>query len=603
MINGAEKHDSHKGSHQMTNSRSGLPKGGSYVFRSTEAAGVFTPEDFAEEHRMLAKTVSRFVSEKVFPVMKELEDKKEGLLRSLLVEAGEVGLLGADIPEQYGGFEMDEISSTIIAEGLGSSGCFGVTAGGQVGIGSLPIVFFGNEYQKKTYLPHIVTAQKVGAYALTEPGAGSDAMSAKTNAVLSSDGKYYVLNGAKQFITNAGIADLFIVYAKVDRDKFSAFIVDRDSEGLSLGAEEKKMGIKGSSTRSLYFDDVKVPVENLLFEIGRGHIVAFNILNIGRHKVSANALGCAKLALDLSAAYANERRQFNVPIAQFGMIREKLAEMAVRIYAAESMIYRTSGLLADMLHSLDISGPDGGRVAARGIEEYALECSMGKIFASEVQAFAVDEGVQVHGGYGYVSEYDIERLYRDARITRIFEGTNEINRILIPTMLVRRIAAGDLPLQETFRELRSKMSEGAPVRENVSDLIQAAKDVFVFTLACSRQYWGDALLEQQEVLGRFADILIGIYGMESAWLRARKAADNGESAALHKINLATAFVYGAIEKIYSSAREILSMQPGETERAALLADLDKLLRYLPIDLVTLRGEIAAKVSSAGKYAV
>ncbi len=567
----------------------------------TDPGSIFTLEDFADEHRMLAKTISRFIAEKVFPVMEELDSKKEGMMRGLLVEAGDLGLLGADIPEEYGGFEMDEICSTIIAEAVGSAGSFGVAHGGQVGIGSLPIVYFGNEEQKRKYLPVLATGEKIAAYALTEPGSGSDALSAKTKAVLSADGKYYVMNGAKQFITNAGMADVFIVYAKIDGDKFSAFIVDGNLEGVSTGAEEKKMGIKGSSTRSVYFDDVKVPAENLLFEIGRGHAVAFNILNIGRHKVSANALGCAKLALNLSATYANERRQFNVPISEFGLIKEKLAEMAIRIYTAESMVYRTGGLLNDMLQSLDRSGPDGGRVAAAGIEEYAIECSLGKVFSSEVQAYVVDEGVQIHGGYGFISEYAIERLYRDARITRIFEGTNEINRTIIPITLIRRAKKGDLPLLPAIAELRLRLASGVALRENEGDLVQAAKEVFLFVLGTALDKSGDDLVKKQEILGRLADMAILTYAMESGLLRARKAAGGKGESALQKAAIARAFIYESIPKIVTIATEILAAFSGGPGLAELQAQLAKLAQYAPIDLIALRREIAAKITEAGKY--
>lgn len=552
---------------------------------------------------MIDSTVTRFLAEKVFPRMEELDSKKEGLMRELLAEAGELGLLGADIPEEYDGVDLDKICSTIIAEKFGSAGSFGVAHGGQTGIGSLPIVYFGNDDQKRKYLSGVVTAEKVAAYALTEPGSGSDALSARTKATLSPDGKSYTLNGAKQFITNAGMADFFIVYAKVDGDKFSAFIVDGDSKGLTTGAEEKKMGLKGSSTRSVYFDDVEVPAENLLFEVGKGHVVAFNILNIGRHTVSANALGSAKLALDCSAGYANERKQFKLPIAEFGLVKEKLAEMAIRIYAAESMVYRTGGLLNDMLHSLDRSGPDGGRVAARGIEEYALECSLGKVFASEVEAYAVDEGVQIHGGYGFISEYAIERLYRDARIRRIFEGTNEINRNLITTTLVRRAAKGDLPVLDAAAELRGQDGRGINVRENAGDLVQAAKQVFLFTLGAAHEKFGDALLKQQEILGRLADIAIWAYGMESAWLRAKKAAaaGNGSNGAGHKMQMAGAFIYSTVEKVGLTAKEVLATLAAGDELAKMQAALTKLLQYTPIDLIALRREIAGKVSAAGKY--
>ncbi len=581
-----------------------LPKGGSFLIQPTDPQSVFTPEDFAEEHRMIEQTVTKFVADRILTRIEELESQKEGLIRELLEEAGELGLLGAEVPEQYNGFEMDKISSTVIAEGMGRAGSFAMTHGGQVGIGSLPIVFFGNHEQKTKYLPGIVTGESVGAYALTEPGAGSDALSAKTKAVLSPDGKHYILNGAKQFITNAGMADIFIVYAKIDGDKFSAFIVEGGSEGLTTGLEEKKMGIKGSSTRTVYFEDVKVPVENLLFEIGRGHVVAFNILNMGRYKLAANSVGQAKFALELSAGYANERKQFGVPIAQFGMIKEKLAEMAIQIYAAESMVYRTGGLLEDIMHSLDTSGPEGGRVAAKGIEEYALECSLNKVFATEVTSFAVDEGVQIHGGYGFISEYPIERLYRDARIFRIFEGTNEINRVLIPTLLVRKAGKGDLPLLEAAKEIKTRLTSGMPARESVEDLVQASKDLFLFVMGLAWEKAGEKLLKQQEILARLADMVITAFAMECSWLRAQKAMGReSEALARRKMNMARAFIYSRLPRLGLLAGEVVAALCSGQEAKTLMADLSKLMQYAPDDVIALKQEVAASISEVGKYVV
>ncbi|MBF0474943.1 MAG: acyl-CoA dehydrogenase family protein [Deltaproteobacteria bacterium] len=581
-----------------------LPKGGSFLVQATDPQSVFTPEDFTEEHRMIETTVSRFVSDRVLTRIDELESQREGLIRELLGEAGELGLLGAEIPEQYDGMEMDKISSTILAEGMGRAGSFAMTQGGQTGIGSLPIVFFGNHEQKSKYLPGIVTGELIGAYALTEPGAGSDALSIKTKAVLSPDGKYYILNGAKQFITNAGMADIFIVYAKIDGDKFSTFIVEGNSEGLSLGLEEKKMGIKGSSTRTVVLEDVKVPVENLLFEIARGHVVAFNILNLGRYKLAGNSVGNAKLALELSAGYANERRQFNVPIADFGLIKEKLAEMATRIYAAESMLYRTGGLIENIMHSVDTTGPDGGRVAAQAIEEYALECSLNKVFATEVLAYVVDEGVQIHGGYGVIAEYPIERLYRDARVYRIFEGTNEINRVLIPTLLIRKAGKGDLPLMEAAAQLRHRLESEVAVGENAGDAVQAARDIFLFVLGTAWEKLGQKLLKEQEILGRLADLTIAVFGMESSWLRAQKAlARDGEDGAKRVTNLAKAFIYSTLPRLEVIAGEVLFALSDGTDLAAQQAALRKLVQYTPIDLIGLRRAIAAEISEAGKYIV
>ena len=589
------------GIYQRSNRMSQLPKGGSFLLGSTTAQNIFTPEDFEDEHRMIAETMSRFLDEEIFPRVGEMDAKKEGLMREFLVKAGELGLLGADIPEHLGGTEVDEICSTIIAEKVGAAGSFAIAHGGHCGIGNLPIVYFGNEAQKAAYLPAIATAEKISAYALTEPGSGSDALSAKTRAVLSPDGKHYILNGSKTFISNAGMADIFIVYAKIDGEKFSAFIVDGHAEGLTTGAEENKMGLKGSSTRSVFFDNVKVPVENLLYEPGKGHVVAFNILNIGRHKVAANAVGAAKYALDQSAGYANERKQFKVPISQFGLIKEKLAEMAIRTYAAESAVYRTGGMLMDMMHSLDRSGPDGGQVTAKGIEEYALECSLEKVFASEVEAYVVDEGVQIHGGYGFIAEYPIERLYRDARIRRIFEGTNEINRSLIPTTLIRRAGKGGFPLMEAVKELKIYLAGGIPQRANQGELVQAMKEVFLFILGHSCERYGDEVLKQQEILGRLADLAIASYVAESAWLRAQKAtAANGQNAK-HKTNLATAFIYNAIEKVAHTAREVIATLSSGSELAKMQADLNSLISYTPIDIITLRSKIAGAISAAGKY--
>ncbi|WP_347488599.1 acyl-CoA dehydrogenase family protein [Desulfoscipio sp. XC116] len=583
---------------------SNIPKGLSFLFEKTDPQDIFTPEDFTDEHRLIFRTTASFVNDNILNRMEELESKQEGLNRELLEAAGELGLNGTEIPEEYGGMEMDKISTTIIAECMGWGGSFAMTHGGQTGIGSMPIVMFGTRKQKEKYLPGIAGGEKVGSYALTEPGAGTDAMAIKSRAVLSADGKYYILNGNKQFITNAGFADVFIVYAKIDSEKFTAFIVDADSEGLSTGPEEHKMGIKGSSTRTLILEDVKVPVENLLFQIGRGHVVAFNILNLGRYKLSANALGSSKFALELAAAYANDRKQFGEPIANFGMIREKLSEMAIRIYIAESMIYRTGGLLENKLQSLDISGEDGGQVVAKGIEEYALECSMNKVFATEAQDYIVDEGVQIHGGYGYSAEYAIERLYRDARIYRIFEGTNEINRTIVPITLLRRVDKGDLPLREALKKLQEKLIDGMPVRTGGEDLVQAAKDIFLLTFGAGLQKYGKALLKQQEILARLANLAIQTFAMESGWLRAQRSLKNqGEDRARLKLIMAGAYINSAIGEVKNIAEETLAVLAEGDELANLLKNLHNLSRYIPQNTVVLRREIAAAVSEAGRYIV
>jgi alkylation response protein AidB-like acyl-CoA dehydrogenase len=579
-------------------------KGGSFLREATEPHYIYTPEDFTSEHKLIAETASGFVARKVTPRMNTLEEKNAALISELIGELGDLGLLSADIPEQFGGIDVDKITSVIIAEEMGRAGSFAIAHGCQVGIGSLPIVYFGNDAQKNKYLPDVASGKRRTAYALTEPGAGSDALAITTKAILSTDGKFYILNGTKQFISNAGFSDIFIVFAKIDGNKFSAFIVDGNSEGISTGEEEKKMGIRGSSTRTLFLDDAKVPVENLLFEIGRGHVVAFNILNMGRMKAAANCLGSAKYALELSAVYANDRRQFKTPIGQFGMIQEKIAEMAQRIYASESMLFRTAGLIDDMMKRLDITGPDGGRIIAKGIEEYAIECSLNKVFTTEVLAFVVDEGVQIHGGYGFIAEYPIERLYRDARIFRIFEGTNEINRTLIPALLMRKEGKDTSLLREVIAGITRAIDSGLPDRVDTGDLVQSAKDVFFFSLGAALEKYGDALLKEQEILGRLADIAINAFAMESAWLRAKKAeGTEGIKAAGRKMKMTKAFSYSSIEKIGLWASQVLSAAATGKDLSRLRSGLAELMKYIPIDGIALNREIATEISAAGKYIV
>jgi alkylation response protein AidB-like acyl-CoA dehydrogenase len=581
-----------------------LPKGGSFLFSRTDLSDIFTPEDFSTEHKMIYRTALGFVNDKVLTVMDELEAKKEGLNQELLMAAGELGLLGTEVPEEYEGYAMDKISTSIVCECMGRAGGFAMTHGGQTGIGQLPIVYFGSHEQKLKYLPSIVTGEKVTAYALTEPGAGSDALSAKTWAVLSPDREYYILNGTKQFITNSAFADLFIVFAKIDREKFTGFIVDANSEGLSTGPEEHKMGIKGSSTRTLILEDVKVPVENVLFEIGKGHVIAFNILNMGRYKLAANAVGNCKYAIELAAQFAVDRKQFGKSIAEFGLIKEKLAEMAARTYAAESNLYRTGGLLEDLMHTLDISGPDGGQVAARGIEEYAMECSMNKVSATEIQGYVMDEGVQIHGGYGVTADYPIERLYRDCRVYRIFEGTNEINRTVITNTFFRRALKGDLPLREAVDQIQNKLADGVPVRKDEADLVQAAKDITIFIIGQAINKNGADILKNQEVVGKLADIFMAVFSMESAWLRARKAVlKDGVDAAGMKVKMANIYIYSAIDQVYMWAKEILAAVAEKEELDQLLLHMQQFLQYTPANTIALRREVADAVSSMIKYVV
>jgi alkylation response protein AidB-like acyl-CoA dehydrogenase len=553
---------------------------------------------------MIYRTALGFVNDKVLTVIDRLEEKEEGLNKQLLMEAGELGLLGTDVPEEYDGYAMDKISTCIIAECIGRAGGFAMTHGGQTGIGQLPIVYFGTHEQKLKYLPSIVSGEFGTAYALTEPGAGSDALSAKAYATLSPDGKYYILNGTKQFITNAAFSDVFIVFAKIDREKFTGFIVDADSPGLSTGPEEHKMGIKASSTRTLILEDVKVPVENVLYEIGKGHVIAFNILNMGRFKLAGNATGNCKQAIELSAQFAVDRKQFGKSICEFGLIKEKLAEMATRTYVAESNVYRTGGMIENIIHTLPGYPLLDGQVAAKGIEEYAMECSINKIFATEVQGYVMDEGVQIHGGYGVTSEYPIERLYRDCRVYRIFEGTNEINRTVCTSTFVRRGLSGAIPMKEAIAAVQAKIAAGAPFCADEGALVQAAKDVVLFTVGAAIQKYDNKVLGYQEIVGKLADMSIAAFGMESAYLRAQKAvAKDGADAAKLKTAMATIYINASINNVVNWGKEVLASVADGDELVKLLADMQSLAQYTPKNTIALRQEVAAAVSSAIKYVV
>lgn len=584
-----------------------MQKGAMFLLEDIDPNEIFTPEDFSDEHKMIADTVADFVENEIQPNIEDLDNQKEGLMRSILEKAGELGLLSADIPEEYEGGEMGKISAAIITENVSTGGSFAVSHGAHTGIGSLPIVLFGNEEQKKKYLPGLATGELVAAYALTEPMAGSDALGARTKAVLSEDGKYYILNGEKIFITNAGFADVFITYAKIDGDKFTAFIVDKDTPGFSIGAEEKKLGIKGSSTCSLIFEDAKVPVENLLGEIGKGHVIAFNILNIGRYKLGAGGVGSAKAALAIAAKYAMERQQFGMPIAKFGMIKNKLAQMAAKTYASESLVYRLVGNIEEALE-----GKTDGKEIGAAIEDYAIECSIAKVHASETLDYAVDETVQIHGGYGYTQEFPAERFYRDARINRIFEGTNEVNRLIIPGTLLRRGMKGQLPLLQAAQalaaevtSLRAKVPTGdeAPF-EIEMDIINRAKKLLLLVGGTAAQKYMQKIIKEQEIIEIMANMVIEIFAMESAVLRAKKALAADPENAETKVELALAYVYDAFPKFDAWAKQALAymFESGDMLRTNL-SIAKRLAKYTPINLIGVKQKIAAKVLDAGKYVV
>ncbi|SHJ12918.1 acyl-CoA dehydrogenase family protein [Desulfofundulus thermosubterraneus] len=583
-----------------------LQKGGAFLLETTNPRNVFTPEDLSDEHRMIRDTVADFAANELAPRVEELEHQPEGLMRELLARAGELGLLSADIPEEYGGSDLGKIASIIITENIVAGGSFALAHGAHTGIGSLPIVFFGNEEQKQRYLPKLATGEMIAAYALTEPNAGSDALAARTRAVLSPDGKYYLLNGEKMFITNAGIADVYVTYAKVDGEKFTAFIVDRNTPGFSLGAEEKKMGIKGSSTRSLIFEDARVPVENLLGEIGRGHVIAFNILNIGRLKLGAGCTGSAKLAIELAAKYALQREQFKQPIAKFGMIQHKLAQMAARTYASESMIYRITGMIEESL-----AGKTAGAEVAAAIEEYAIECSIAKVFASEVLDYVVDEMVQIYGGYGYIQDYPAERFYRDSRINRIFEGTNEINRLIIPATLIRRAMKGQLALLPAAKALAGEIlnlraaapeDDGKPLAAERA-MVAMAKKLFLLVGGQAVEKYMDKLAKEQEIIGILADLAIQIYAMESAILRALKAWEADPQGAQTKLILAQTYVQDSFPLLEKWAREAMCFLFEGDMRQTQLSIVKRMCKHQPVDLIGLRRQIADRVLTAEKYVV
>ncbi len=585
-------------------------KGGAFLIESISPQEVFTPEEFSEEQRLIAKAVMEFVEGELQPVAEDIEEKKEGLLPGLIRKAGELGFLSADIPEEHGGQELDKVSSLLMMERMApAGGSFMATFGVQTGIGSLPIIFFGNKEQKKKYLPKIATGEWIVAYALTEPEAGSDALNAKTTATLSPDKKYYLLNGQKQFITNAGIADMFVTYAKVDGDKFTSFIVERSFEGVSLDEEENKMGVKGSSTRSVIFTDARVPVENVLGEVGRGHVVAFNTLNVGRFKLGAGCLGGAKAALQDAVTYAKQRIQFGKPIAEYGLIKHKIAEMAIRSFTMESMVYRTAALVDRILQPIDRQSDDVGIQMAKGIEEYAIEDSINKVYCSEMSGYAADEALQIHGGYGYIHEYAIERGYRDSRINRIWEGTNEINRLLIMDMLTKRAMKNRLPVLAAAQKVAGELLTLRPKVESddgqltlQKEMVEMAKKISLLVAGAAVQKYMMKLAEEQEILGWISDMVIEVFAMESALLRAMKSMEKiGDEKSRIQKAMVKVYVNDAFDRVEGFAKQAFSaISEGDILRTQLSA-LKKLSRFTPVNTVALRREIADYVIKVGRY--
>ncbi|PGS50190.1 acyl-CoA dehydrogenase family protein [Bacillus sp. AFS041924] len=587
-----------------------LLKGGSFLTNEVTFDKVFTPEDFTDEHKLIAKTTEDFVVNEVLPELEYLEQHEFDRTVRLLKQAGELGLLAADVPEEYGGIALDKISSALITEKISRGGGFSLSQGAHVGIGTLPIVLFGNHDQKQRYLPSLASGEKFAAYALTEPGSGSDALGAKTVAKLNAEGTHYVLNGEKQWITNSAFADVFVVYAKIDGEHFSAFIVERGFEGVSTGPEEKKMGIKSSSTRTLILEDVKVPVENLLGEIGKGHVIAFNILNIGRYKLAVGTVGGSKRALELSAVYANQRQQFKTPIAKFSLIQEKLASMATKIYASESSAYRTVGLFEDRFSQLTEEQAKDPKLVAAAVAEYAIECSLNKFFCSEVLDYVADEGVQIHGGYGFMAEYEIERIYRDSRINRIFEGTNEINRLIVPSTYLRKAMSGELPLLQQAQQIQEELMMLMP--EEVGDapleqekyLVRNAKKIAIMIAGLAVQKFGKGLSTEQEILVNIADIVSNLYAMESTVLRTEKAINKvGLEKSNQKLLYTQVFCQEAFNEIEAHAKETLvAVESGDTLRMMTSA-LRKFTRHTPVNVIAKKREIAANVLAEERYTV
>jgi len=585
--------------------------GGGFLLEERQTAEVFTPEDFTDQHQMIGQTTEEFAVNEILPNADKIEHKDFSVSRGLLKKAGELGLSGVEIPEAYGGLDMDKVTAAVIADHIAKYAGFATTWGGHSGIGTLPIVYFGNEEQKRKYLPRLAAGEMVGAYALSEASSGSDAMNCRARAELSPDGKHYILNGEKMWITNAGFADLFTVFAKIGGEKFSAFLVERTFPGFSVGAEEHKMGIRGSSTCPIILNDCKVPVENLLGEIGKGATIAFNILNIGRFKLGAMCVGGARVSVEHAVSYARQRKAFGKVIGDFGLVREKIANMATLIYVGESLVYRTVGMMDALLSEIDKSGADAAKDTRKAIEEYAVECSILKVWGSEMIDYVVDETMQIYAGYGFVEEYPAERAYRDARINRIFEGTNEINRLIITGFLLKRAMSGQLPLMPAIKKLMDEVLSGPSMGDEIEGplaeerkLVANAKKLGLFASGSATQKYMTNIQDQQEVMGAIADMTIEIYAMESAVLRAQKLVEQkGEAAAALSIAMTRVYMTQALEKVESAAKKVIAdVAEGDMLRTQL-AIVRRLAKHEPFNTIPLRQQIAQKTMEAGKYSL
>jgi alkylation response protein AidB-like acyl-CoA dehydrogenase len=584
-----------------------LNRGGAFLITNCAPQDVFTPADVTDDQRLIGQTAEEFVRKEVIPLIPELEQHKAGLMAQMLRKAGEIGLLGGAIPESYGGAGLDKVSATLLAEKLSGYASFAVSHGGHSSIGTIPIVYFGTEAQKQKYLPKIATGELLSCYCLSEPQAGSDSLAARTRAVLSSDGKNWILNGQKMWITNGGFADVYVVFAKVDGEKFSCFIVERGTPGFSIGAEEKKMGIKGSSTVPIFFENSPVPKENLLHEVGRGHIVAFNTLNVGRFSLGASCLGGAKEILAASSKYSKERTAFGKSLCEFGLIKTKLGEMAIRMYALESMIYRSAGMVEAAVGTPG-AGADKSQQAMQVLEEYAIESSISKVAGSETVDYCADEAVQIFGGYGFHEDYPVARAYRDSRINRIFEGTNEINRMLIIQMLMKRATAGILPLIPAATKLAEEVLSGPSFEEAPAGTfaeeersLARAKKIFLLAAGTALQKFRERLAEQQEIVAALANVVMDVYAMESSLRRAQKAAATRGEAASVMGDAARAFIYDAMDRVEKEARTALVATTDGDTLLTQLAVLRRFAKHSPIDTIALRRRVADAVLAQHRY--